>query len=86
MKKIISIILIITGLGLIIFGFINLKPSDSEKRKTFVYLSFLASLFIAISGVIFLFIATAAGISTVNIDSRCHYGCKLTYRERHRIE
>lgn len=35
----------------------NLKQTDSERRKTFVYLSFVASLFIAISGAIFLFIA-----------------------------
>lgn len=35
----------------------SLKPTDSDKRKTFVYLSFLASLFIAISGAIFLYIA-----------------------------
>lgn len=35
----------------------NLKPTDSEKKKTFVYLSFIASLFIAISGAIFLYIA-----------------------------
>lgn len=42
----------------------NLKQTDSERRKTFVYLSFVASLFIAISGAIFLFIA----ISDENID------------------
>lgn len=35
----------------------NLKPSDSKKKKELVYLSFLASLLIAISGVIFLYIA-----------------------------
>lgn len=42
----------------------NLKQTDSKRRKTFVYLSFIASLFIAISGAIFLFIA----ISDENID------------------
>lgn len=42
----------------------SLKPNDNEKRKTFVYLSFIASLLIAISGAIFLFIA----ISDENID------------------
>lgn len=42
----------------------GLKPTDSDRRKTFVYLSFIASLFIAISGVIFLFIA----INDENID------------------
>lgn len=35
----------------------NLKPSDSDKKKLLVYLSFIASLLIAISGFIFLFIA-----------------------------
>ena len=35
----------------------NLKPSDSKKKKELVYLSFLASLLIAISGLIFLYIA-----------------------------
>lgn len=35
----------------------NLKPTDSEKKKKLVYLSFLASLFIAVSGFIFLYIA-----------------------------
>ena len=35
----------------------SLKPSDSKKKKELVYLSFLASLLIAISGVIFLYIA-----------------------------
>ena len=35
----------------------NLKPTDSEKKKNLVYLSFIASLLIAISGVIFLYIA-----------------------------
>ena len=35
----------------------NLKSSDSKKKKELVYLSFFASLLIAISGVIFLYIA-----------------------------
>lgn len=35
----------------------NLKPSDSEQKKVFVYLSALGSFLILVSGVIFLFIA-----------------------------
>ena len=35
----------------------DLKCSDSEKKKRLVYLSFLASLLIFISGAIFLYIA-----------------------------
>lgn len=35
----------------------KLKPTDNFKKKELVYLSFVASLFIAISGVIFLYIA-----------------------------
>ena len=42
----------------------NLKPNDSEKKKKLTYLSFLGSLFIAISGFIFLYIA----FSDKNID------------------
>lgn len=42
----------------------NLKPTDSEKKKVFVYLSALASLLILVSGIIFLFIA----IEDENID------------------
>ena len=37
--------------------FKNLSPSDSFKRKKLITLSFIASLFIAISGFIFLYIA-----------------------------
>jgi len=37
----------------------NLKPDDSDNKKLLVFLSFLASLLIAISGVIFLFISFA---------------------------
>ena len=35
----------------------SLKTTDSNKKKTLVYLSFIASLLIFISGIIFLFIA-----------------------------
>ena len=35
----------------------NLKDTDSKKKKEMVYLSFIASLLIAISGCIFLYIA-----------------------------
>ena len=35
----------------------KLKPTDSIKKKRLVYLSFLGSLFVALSGFIFLFIA-----------------------------
>lgn len=35
----------------------NLKCSDTEKNKRLIYLSFLASLLIFISGIIFLYIA-----------------------------
>ena len=35
----------------------KLKPCDSEKKKKLVFLSFLGSLLIAISGLIFLYIA-----------------------------
>jgi hypothetical protein len=35
----------------------NLKSYDSEKKKMLVYLSFIASFFIAVSGFIYLFIA-----------------------------
>ena len=42
----------------------NLKPNDTNKKKLLVYLSFIGSLLIAISGVIFLFIA----ISDESID------------------
>ena len=35
----------------------NLRPDDSEKKKRLVTLSFLASLFISISGFIYLYIA-----------------------------
>lgn len=42
----------------------NLKPSDSEQKKVFVYLSALGSFLIFVSGIIFLFIA----IADENID------------------
>ncbi len=35
----------------------NIKPTDSERKKTLVYLSFFGSFFILVSGLIFLFIA-----------------------------
>ena len=35
----------------------NLKPWNSQKKKDLTYLSFIASLLIAISGIIFLYIA-----------------------------
>lgn len=35
----------------------NLKPYDSKQKKELTYLSFIASLLIVISGVIYLFIA-----------------------------
>jgi len=35
----------------------SIKPYDSERKKNFLYLSFLGSLLIAISGFIFLYIA-----------------------------
>ena len=35
----------------------SLKPTDSEKKKRLVFLSFIASLLIAISGFIYLYIA-----------------------------
>ena len=35
----------------------SLKPTDSDKKKNLIYLSFIASLLIAISGFIFLYIA-----------------------------
>ena len=42
----------------------NLKPYDSNQKKQLTYLSFLGSLFIAISGFIFLYIA----IKDENVD------------------
>jgi len=35
----------------------NLKPSDSPKKKRLIVLSFIASLLLVISGIIFLYIA-----------------------------
>ena len=35
----------------------NLKPTDSKEKKDLVYLSFIGSLLIAVSGAIFLYIA-----------------------------
>ena len=42
----------------------KLSPSDSDKKKRLVFLSFLGSLLIAISGFIYLYIA----IKDENID------------------
>ena len=36
---------------------VNIKDSDSDKKKELIYLSFMGSLFIVISGFIFLYIA-----------------------------
>ena len=36
---------------------VNLSEFDSDKKKTLVYLSFIGSLLIFISGIIFLYIA-----------------------------
>ena len=35
----------------------NIKPTDSERKKTLLYLSFFGSFFILVSGLIYLFIA-----------------------------
>ena len=35
----------------------ELKPTDSDKKKKLVVLSFIGSLFIVLSGIIFLYIA-----------------------------
>ena len=59
------IILIFSILLIVYFYFLydsyksvsDIKSSDSEKKKRLVYLSFLASLLIFISGAIFLYIA-----------------------------
>ena len=42
----------------------NIKPYYSKKKKDLIYLSFLGSLFVALSGAIFLFIA----ITDNNLD------------------
>ena len=60
-----TIILIFTVLTIIYFYFLkssiedinNLKNSDSIKKKQLTYLSFIASLLIFISGLIFLYIS-----------------------------
>lgn len=59
------IILIFSILVIVYFYFLkssindinNLKPTDSEQKKNLIYLSFIGSLLIAISGLIFLYIA-----------------------------
>lgn len=35
----------------------NLKPNDTDQKKNLVYLSFIGSLLIVVSGIIFLYIA-----------------------------
>ena len=60
-----TLILIFSILIVVYFYFLKssydsvkeLKDSDTEKKKYLVYLSFIASLFIFISGVIFLYVA-----------------------------
>lgn len=42
----------------------NIKPTDSDEKKMLLYLSFIGSLLILISGIIFLYIA----IKDQNID------------------
>lgn len=42
----------------------KLKPSDNPKKKNLVYLSFIATLFLTISGLIYLYIA----ITDDNLD------------------
>lgn len=62
-QKIITIIFFILVIVYLYFlkdawaDVLNLKPTDSDKKKTLVTLSFVASLLIAISGFLFLFIA-----------------------------
>ena len=59
------IILIFSILTIIYFYFLkssyddikNIKETDREKKKQLLYLSFIASLLIVISGIIFLYIA-----------------------------
>ena len=47
--------------------FKNLKPTDTDKKKRLVTLSFIASLLIAISGFIFLYIAFVDDDLTVEL-------------------
>ena len=62
-RKIISIIFTILVVIYIYFlmesigDLKNLKPTDTDKKKFFVFLSFLGSLLILVSGIIFLYIA-----------------------------
>ena len=59
------IILIFSILTIVYFYFLkssyddikNIKETDSEERKNLLYLSFIASFLIVISGIIFLYIA-----------------------------
>ena len=60
-----TLIIIFTILLIVYFYFLknsindinNLKENDSEERKNLLYLSFIGSLLITISGIIFLYIA-----------------------------
>ena len=61
-----KIIIIIFSILLIVYLYflnssyddiINIKDSDNDKKKELIYLSFMGSLFIVISGFIFLYIA-----------------------------
>jgi len=61
-----SIIIIIFSILIVVYTYFlkesykdlrKLKPTDPEQRKILIYLSFLGSLFIFLSGIIFLYIA-----------------------------
>jgi len=65
-KKYQSIMILIFSVLLIVYSYFfygswkdlkDLKPSDSDKEKLLVYLSFIASTLILISGIIFLYVA-----------------------------
>ena len=65
-KKYQSIMILIFSVLLIVYSYFfygswkdlkDLKPSDSDKDKLLVYLSFIASTLILISGIIFLYVA-----------------------------
>ena len=66
-KKVITFIFFVVVLIYIYFfknsldDFVNLKPSDSNYKKKIVSLSFLASSFILLSGIIFLYLAIVDG-------------------------
>ena len=66
-KKIITFIFFVLVLVYIYFfknsldDFVNLNPNDSDYKKKIVSLSFLASSFILLSGIIFLYLAIVDG-------------------------